>query len=201
MDLYLSIPLYLSIYINKKVCLFFMHLDPVGTNAVKHCIPSGEGRGVLFYPKCWPPEYLLIPLLEDCNKSVRVTVFWITRERKEIETRGFCHSTPEILRGYNCAQIKLVYLLTNQILAYFNYRKPLEHRFPICQSCNIEFSRTTPGTSARISIRWSYILGVTCNLISWYVPTVLYWSERLLNAINPPKHADTGIIFKIGNLI
>ncbi len=46
----------------------------------------------------------------------------------------------------------------------------------------------------------SHVLGVTCNLISWYVPTVLYWRDRLLNAIKPPKHTEMGIILRIGSL-
>ncbi len=64
-----------SIYIRKKVCWFFMHLDPVGASAtIASCFVQGKVRGLLFDPKFSPPGYLVTTLSERYIKYPIQTV-------------------------------------------------------------------------------------------------------------------------------
>ena len=45
------------------------------------------------------------------------------------------------------------------------------------------------------------MVGVVIDLASWYVPTVLYCNERLVNTTKPQNEAESGSIFLIKSLL
>ncbi len=85
----------------------------------------GEGRGLLFDPKFWPPGYLVTFMLERYSKCPVQKVHACDCFLNNSTTKGdkdmrFSALDTRDSTVWRYTQIWLVYLLTNRILAYFH---------------------------------------------------------------------------------